>query len=97
LICPLWSNDRHFHGLSHIKVYDTKSLIGLQKERGAWWQALELAPEGQDPAQPVCSRVQLGGGLRLVALEGVELGLATAMNYAPLAFRINADTNCIAR
>ena len=37
LICPLWSNDRHFQGLSQINVYDTKSLVELLKERGAWW------------------------------------------------------------
>jgi len=37
LICPLWSNDRHFQGLSQIDVYDTKSLVELLKERGAWW------------------------------------------------------------
>ena len=37
LICPLWSNDRHFQGLSQINVYDTKSLVELLKERGTWW------------------------------------------------------------
>jgi len=35
--CPLWSNDRHFLGLSKISHFDTKSIIKLLNERGIWW------------------------------------------------------------
>jgi len=48
----------------------------------------ELAPEG--PLQHSRKeRVQLGGGLRLVALEGVDLGLQAALSLLLLRFAID--------
>ena len=37
LACPLWSNDKHFRDVSQIRLYDTKSLVELLKDRGVWW------------------------------------------------------------
>ncbi len=37
LVCPLWSNDRHFRDLRQVPLYDTEMLIELLKGRGIWW------------------------------------------------------------